>query len=52
MGLWLGTSFVGNFLAGYLGSFWNSMDKSVFFTLMIAVIAALPAGSSGLSSGR
>ena len=27
MGVWLGTSFVGNFLAGYLGSFWSSMDK-------------------------
>jgi POT family proton-dependent oligopeptide transporter len=39
MGLWLGTSFVGNFLAGYLGSFWSSMDKSMFFT-MIAAIAA------------
>ena len=43
MGLWLGTSFVGNFLAGYLGSFWNSMDKSMFFTL-IAVIAAFAGG--------
>jgi POT family proton-dependent oligopeptide transporter len=39
MGLWLGTSFVGNFLAGYLGSFWSSMDKSSFFA-MIAAIAA------------
>ena len=40
MGLWLATSFTGNFLAGYLGSFWSSMDKVSFF-LMIAVIAAL-----------
>jgi RNA-directed DNA polymerase len=24
MGLWLATSFIGNFLAGYLGSFWSS----------------------------
>ena len=40
MGLWLATSFIGNFLAGYLGSFWSSMDKDSFF-LMIAVIAAL-----------
>ncbi len=39
MGFWLGTSFIGNFLAGYLGSFWSSMDKSMFFT-MIAAIAA------------
>jgi proton-dependent oligopeptide transporter, POT family len=40
MGLWLATSFTGNFLAGYLGSFWSSMDKVSFF-LMIATIAAL-----------
>ena len=40
MGLWLATSFTGNFLAGYLGSFWSSMAKGSFFT-MIAVIAAL-----------
>jgi len=40
MGLWLATSFTGNFLAGYLGSFWSSMAKGSFF-MMIAVIAAL-----------
>ncbi len=40
MGVWLATSFVGNFLAGWLGSFWSSMDKSHFF-LMIAGIAAV-----------
>ncbi len=27
MGLWLATSFIGNFIAGWLGSFWSSMDK-------------------------
>jgi POT family proton-dependent oligopeptide transporter len=40
MGVWLATSFVGNFLAGYLGSFYSSMDKTRFF-LMIAAVAAL-----------
>jgi POT family proton-dependent oligopeptide transporter len=39
MGVWLGTSFVGNFLSGWLGSFWSGMDKPVFF-LMIASIAS------------
>jgi POT family proton-dependent oligopeptide transporter len=39
MGVWLATSFVGNFLAGWLGSFWSTMDKGRFF-LMIAAIAA------------
>jgi proton-dependent oligopeptide transporter, POT family len=38
MGLWLATSFVGNLIAGWLGSFWAGMDKTMFF-LMIASIA-------------
>jgi proton-dependent oligopeptide transporter, POT family len=40
MGLWLATSFVGNFIAGWLGSFWSGMNKMTFF-LMIASIAAV-----------
>jgi POT family proton-dependent oligopeptide transporter len=40
MGIWLSTSFYGNFLGGYLGSYWSGMAKSQFF-LMMAVIAAL-----------
>jgi len=40
MGVWLATSFVGGFLAGFLGSFWNRMEKPEFF-LMIAAIGAL-----------
>ena len=40
MGVWLATIFIGNFVAGYLGSFWSGMAKSDFF-LMIAIIAAL-----------
>src|SRR5215813_4148176 len=50
MGVWLGTSFVGNFVSGYLGSFWSSMDKMHFF-LMIAGIAAF-AGIVILSFNR
>jgi len=38
MGVWLATSFVGNFGAGWLGSFWSAMTKPAFF-LMIAAIA-------------
>jgi proton-dependent oligopeptide transporter, POT family len=38
MGFWLATSFIGNFGAGYLGSFWSSMAKPDFF-LMIAAVA-------------
>ncbi|MGO9474467.1 MAG: MFS transporter, partial [Rhodomicrobium sp.] len=40
MGVWLATSFVGNFMAGWLGSFWSSMEKPAFF-VMIAGVAAL-----------
>jgi POT family proton-dependent oligopeptide transporter len=40
MGVSLGSIFIGNFAAGYLGSFWSGMDKGAFF-VMIAVIAAL-----------
>ena len=39
MGMWLATSFVGNFIGGWLGSFWSAMDKVDFF-LMIAGVAA------------
>jgi proton-dependent oligopeptide transporter, POT family len=40
MGVWLATSFVGGFLAGWLGSFWSRMAKPEFF-LMIAGIGAV-----------
>jgi POT family proton-dependent oligopeptide transporter len=39
MGVWLATSFVGGFLAGYLGTFWSTMDKVNFF-LMLALISS------------
>ena len=39
MGVWLATSFIGNFLAGYLGTFWSGMAKGDFF-LMLALISA------------
>jgi proton-dependent oligopeptide transporter, POT family len=40
MGVWLATSFLGSFLAGWLGSLWSRMDKPEFF-LIVATIAAL-----------
>jgi POT family proton-dependent oligopeptide transporter len=42
MGLWLATSFVGNLMAGWLGSFWSGMDRPEFF-VMIAGVSALGA---------
>jgi proton-dependent oligopeptide transporter, POT family len=39
MGVWFAGSFLGNFLAGWLGSYWSSMEKPAFFC-MIAGVAA------------
>jgi POT family proton-dependent oligopeptide transporter len=38
MGVWFAASFLGNYAAGFLGTYWERMNKDVFF-LMIAVIA-------------
>ena len=40
MGVWLATSFLGNLIAGWLGSFWSRTEKPVFF-LIIAAVAAI-----------
>ena len=40
MGVWLATSFVGGFLAGYLGTFWSSMSKPAFLPACWRSIAA------------
>jgi len=40
MGVWLSTSFIGGFLAGYFGSFWTGMSKDNFFLMMAAIAAA------------
>jgi proton-dependent oligopeptide transporter, POT family len=37
MGVWLMTSFVGNLLQGYIGSFFSRMDKMSFFLLCSAI---------------
>jgi POT family proton-dependent oligopeptide transporter len=49
MGLWLSTSFVGNFLTGYLGTFWTKMSQVDFF-LMLAIISALAGAAIALLS--
>ncbi len=37
MGFWLMSSFGGNYLSGYLGTFWEKMSKEAFFILMAAI---------------
>jgi POT family proton-dependent oligopeptide transporter len=38
MAVFLATSSPGNFLAGYLGSYWSGMDKVQFFLMIAAII--------------
>lgn len=47
MGMWFISSFVGNYLQGYIGTFWNKMPKSTFF-FMLTGLACL-AGASMLA---
>ena len=37
MGLWLGSSFFGNYLAGYLGTFYDDMSKPEFFLMLSSI---------------
>ncbi len=43
MGVWFLAQFVGNYLAGYLGHFWDLLPREYFFLLVAAV-----AGTAGL----
>ena len=40
MAVFLATSFPGNLLAGYIGSYWDGMDKVIFFLMIAAIIGA------------
>jgi len=44
MGVWLMSSFAGNFLAGYIGTFWDVLPKEMFFLLLAAISFAAGAG--------
>jgi hypothetical protein len=37
MGMWFISSFVGNYLAGYIGTYWTKMGKPSFFLLLTAL---------------
>jgi POT family proton-dependent oligopeptide transporter len=37
MGMWFLSSFVGNYLSGYLGTFWEKMSKEHFFAILSLV---------------
>jgi proton-dependent oligopeptide transporter, POT family len=40
MGVWFLSSFVGNYAAGFLGTYWEKMPKDAFFLLVAAVAMA------------
>jgi len=44
MGVWFATTFPGDLIGGWLGSFWSTMAKDHFF-LMIATVAAVAAAA-------
>jgi POT family proton-dependent oligopeptide transporter len=44
MGMWFISSFLGNYLQGFLGTYWNKMPKSTFF-FMLTGLSFLAAGS-------
>ena len=37
MGMWLASSFFGNFLSGWIGTFYDDMSKTSFFLLLCAI---------------
>ena len=48
MGLWLATSFTGSLLAGWTGTWWERMPKSVFFLVMAAMSAVASAAVAAM----
>lgn len=40
MGVWFLSSFVGNYLSGYIGTFWEKMPKSSFFIMLTVITVA------------
>ena len=37
MGMWLASSFFGNFLSGWIGTFYDDMSKTAFFMLLMGI---------------
>jgi POT family proton-dependent oligopeptide transporter len=49
MGVNFLSNFAGNYLAGYLGSFWTGMQKTHFFAMIAAISAITALAIFGLS---
>jgi POT family proton-dependent oligopeptide transporter len=50
MGVWFLANFIGNYMTGYLGTFYEKIPKTQFFTLMTAI--AVVAGLALFAIGR
>jgi POT family proton-dependent oligopeptide transporter len=44
MGVWFLASFFGNYLAGYIGTFWEKIPKETFFVLLFVISIAAGVG--------
>ena len=44
MGMWFLSSFFGNYLCGYIGTFWEKMPKDAFFIMLSVLSIAAGAG--------
>ena len=51
MGIWLLTSFFGNFAAGALGEFWGTIEPSAYFMVLVLALG-VAAGLLALIAGR
>ena len=40
MGFWFVSSFFGNYMSGYLGTFWERWSKSAFFIMLAGISIA------------
>ena len=49
MGMWFLANFAGNYLAGYLGTFYEKMSREAFFSMLMALGVAAGAAILALS---
>jgi len=49
MGVWFLSSFFGNYLSGYIGTYWEKMPKESFFGLLLVLGVAAGAAIMALN---
>ena len=51
MGVWYLANFAGNYLSGYLGTFWEKMPRQEFFLMLTVLLQAGKGGGMGAAFG-